>query len=230
MKKQKQEELLKMVEKNYNEIAVDYGETRRKKIWPVLEEILKNIKNESKVLDVGCGSAKILNVLKDKKVDYLGIDKCDKLLKLAKNDFNNFNFAKGDILELGKVDGLNYDYVFCVAVLHHLPGADLRLKALRQLKNKVAEDGRVIISVWALLEQQKYRKLIWKFWLLKLLGKNKMDFGDILFEWIGTKRIMSKRYYHAFRMGELKKLCKKAGFKIEEDYNDKFSYYLVLTV
>ncbi len=230
MKKEKQKELLKTVEKNYNEIATDYNETRKKKIWPALEDILANVKDRSKVLDVGCGSAKILSVLQDKNVDYLGIDKCDRLLKLAKSNFNDFDFKNGDILELGEVDGLNYDYVFCIAVLHHLPGADLRLKALKQLKNKVAKDGEVIISAWALWEQKKYRKIIWKFWLLKLLGKNTMDFGDILFEWIGTNKIMSKRYYHAFKMGEFKKLCKKAGFKIKEEHNDKFSYYLILTV
>jgi hypothetical protein len=60
------------------------------------------------------------------------------------------------------------------------------------------------------------------------MGRNQMDFGDVLFDW---KRggMTSKRYYHAFRRCELKKLVKKAGLKIEKIFRDRFNYYLVLT-
>ena len=56
-----------------------------------------------------------------------------------------------------------------------------------------------------------------------------MDFGDVLFDWLSDKgEYIGKRYYHAFRKHELKKICKKAGLKIERIYKDEYNYYAVL--
>jgi SAM-dependent methyltransferase len=128
---------------------------------------------------------------------------------------------------------MNFDYVFSIALLHHLPGSDLRIAALKQLKNKVSEDGKIIIIVWNLWGQKKFRKLIYKFFLLKLIKKNlpvgRMDFGDILFDWKNSAgEAQSRRYYHAFTKMELRKIIKKSGLKIEKLYKDKFNYYAIL--
>ena len=57
-----------------------------------------------------------------------------------------------------------------------------------------------------------------------------MDFGDILFDWKNSQgEKTSKRYYHAFKKGELKRVIKKAGLKIEKIYKDKYNYYALLT-
>lgn len=229
MKKQIQNEILKIVEKNYSEIAEEYSQTRKKMIWPSLDEILKNVKDGQKILDVGCGSGRILDVIKEREIDYLGVDKCESMLEFSKKNYPDFKFIQGDILELGKISEIDYDYVFCIAVLHHLPGMDLRVKALKQLKNKIKKDGKIIITVWNLWDEKKYSKLIWKFWLLKFFKKNKMDFGDILFDWAGPNNINSKRYYHAFTKQELKKICKLAGLKIEKLFKDKHNYYLIIS-
>jgi SAM-dependent methyltransferase len=133
------------------------------------------------------------------------------------------------MIDLGKISELNFDYVFSVATLHHLPGKDLRIQALKQMKNKIKKDGRIIITNWNLWKQKWSRKLILKFFLLKIFRKHKMDFGDILFDWKAEKDTgYSQRYYHAFRKRELKKITKKAGLKIEKIYRDKYNYYLVL--
>ena len=210
MKKQTEKEILKLVEKNYEDIAKEYGETRKKKIWPELQKYLDKIKDRDSVLDIGCGSGKILQAIGNKKIKYLGIDKSNGLLDFAKKNYPTFDFKKGDIFNLGDVAGIEYDWVFCIAVLHHIPSFDLQVKALRQMKNKIRNNGRIVLSVWNLWEQKKYRKLILKFWLLRLIKKNKMDFGDILFDWIGPNKNISKRYYHAFTKRQLKtKLMKR---------------------
>lgn len=230
MNKNKQKELLLLVEKNYKEVSSEYSETRKKEIWPNLRQFLEKIPVGARILDIGCGSAKVLQVLKDKNIKYLGVDPSKELLDMARKDFTGFQFKVGNILNLGEVPGLNYDYVLCVAVLHHIPGEDLRVKALKQLKNKVADGGKIILSVWNLWESKKHNKLIWKFLFLKLLRKNEMDFGDITFDWLGPNKKSSKRYYHAFTLRELKKLCKKAGLRVEEELNDDYNLYLVLSV
>ncbi len=233
MDKQTQKNLINLVNRNYKEIAEHYSETRKKHMFPLWDELLKitsNVKKGDKVMDVGCGNGRLLNAFGKKEIEYLGVDTSKALLKEAKKLHPGKKFVQGDILELSKLSEIDFDYVFCIAVLHHLPGKDLRIIALKQLKNKVSDNGEIIISVWNLWSQKKFRKLIWKFYILRLLGKNKMDFGDILFDWKNSKgEIVSKRYYHAFTKRELKKTARKAGLKIQKIYKDKFNCYLVLT-
>ena len=79
------------------------------------------------------------------------------------------------------------------------------------------------------MDSKKYYKLIWRFSILKLLNKNKMDFGDILFDWKNNQgNALSQRYYHAFTAKKLKKIAQKAELKIKKIYKDKYNYYLVL--
>ena len=229
MNKKTQKEILNIVKKNYSEIAEHYSETRKKELWPELIDLTKNIPANARVLDVGCGSGKLLKVLQEKKIYYLGIDPCAELLKQAGEQFPNFKFNKGDILNLGAINELNFDYIFCIAVLQHIPGKDLQIKALKQLKNKLSKNGKIILSVWNLWSKEKYRKLIWKFQLLKLINKNKMDFGDILFDWKNSQgENVSKRYYHAFHLFELKRIIKKSGLKIEKIYKDEYNIYAIV--
>ncbi|MBU4257135.1 class I SAM-dependent methyltransferase, partial [Patescibacteria group bacterium] len=132
MDKQTQKNLLEIVKRNYEEIAEDFNETRKKYLWPELLQLTRDIKDGDKILDVGCGSGRLLEALKDKKINYLGVDTSEKLIKLAEERYKaaGFEFQVRDILELSKIPEINFDYVFCVAVLHHLPGEDLRLASL----------------------------------------------------------------------------------------------------
>lgn len=234
MDKNTQQELLRIVEKNYNDIADDFHETRKKYLWPELLNLTNEVKNGDSILDVGCGNGRLLEAFKEKKIKYIGIDQSEELIKIAEKYYksdprfsvSDFQFRVANILELGKIPQMNFDHVFSIAVLHHLPGEKLRVDALKQLKNKIKNDGKIILTAWNLWPQKKYRKLILKFFILKLIGKNKMDFGDIVFNWKGEEG--KKRYYHAFREKELKKLIKKAELKIEKSYKDRYNYYLVL--
>lgn len=231
MDKQTQKNLLNIVKNNYDKAAEEFSDTRNRKSrsWGALVDITKQIPNDSSVLDVGCGNGRLLEIFGNKNIDYIGTDSSDELIKIAKKLHPEKKFEIIDALELSKLSQVDFDYVFSVAVLHHLPGQDLQIKALRQIKNKVSKDGKVVITNWNLWKQKRFRKLIWKFFILKLIGKNKMDFGDILFDWKNSQgEIVSKRYYHAFTKRSLKKIAKKAGLRVEKVYKDKFNYYLVL--
>ena len=237
MDKATQKELLNIVKRNYEEIAEDFCRSRQKKLWPGLEKLASEVGDGAKVLDVGCGNGRLLKIWLDKKIKYLGVDPSKRLIELAEKQYQivksssraNFKFQLGDISQLNKIPEINFDYVFCVAVLHHLPGANLRQQALKQLKNKVSDQGKIIITVWNLWRRRKERNLLVRYALLKLIGKNKMDWGDILFYWRNkTGRPVSQRYYHAFRRRELKRLIKKAGLKIDKFFSDGYNYYVVV--
>ncbi|HTW96753.1 MAG TPA: methyltransferase domain-containing protein [Candidatus Methylomirabilis sp.] len=229
MNKDTQKELLRIVKSNYEEDARTFDETREKPIWPPLAAQLKKVPAGARVLDVGCGNGRLLKVLAERQVKFLGVDQSEALIKICRDKYPEYQFRIGDILNLGEMPEYDFDYVFCVAVLHHLPGADSRLRALRQLKNKIKSGGKIILTVWNMWSLDKYRQMLYKFALLKIIGKNKMDFGDVLFDWRAPGGMMSKRYYHVFRFRELKRLAKKAGLRIEKGFKDKFNFYLILT-
>lgn len=226
MDKQTQNELLEVVRRNYREIADDFSETRRKYSWPEVVKLAEAVKDGDRVLDVGCGNGRLLEVFKDKTVDYLGVDASADLLEIAAKQYQEYKFVAGDILRLGEIPDIEFDFVFCLAVMHHLPGRELRVAALKQLKNKIKKDGKIILTVWNLWSRKKYRRLIWKFVLLKLIKKNKMDFSDIVFDWKNEGG--RTRYYHAFRKRELKKAIKGADMKIVRLYKDRYNYYAIL--
>jgi ubiquinone/menaquinone biosynthesis C-methylase UbiE len=232
MNKETQKILLKTVKDGYEKIAGDYNNTRSKYHTPLfdnLQQFVEEIKDGQKVLDVGCGNGKLIDLMDGKKIDYLGVDNSEALLKYAKQKYTNYRFVRADLLDLGKIPDINFDFVFCAAVLPHIPGEDLRVAALKQLKNKIVDNGKIIITGWNMWAQKKFRDKIIKYGLLKLTGKNKMDYGDILFDWKNSQgEAVAQRYYHAFTKCQLKRIAKKTGLKIEKLYRDKFNYYLVL--
>lgn len=230
MNKQTQDNLLEVVRNNYEEIASDFDETRKKYLWPELVRLAEVVKDGQTVLDVGCGNGRLRQVFKNKNIKYIGVDNSQGLIKLAEDNqesrIENQELLFGNILELDKLEKNNFDYIFCIAVLNHLPGKDLQIKALEQMKNKLAPGGKIIMSNWNLWSKQKFVKLIFKLLFLKIIGKNKMDFGDVVFDW--KKGQESQRYYHAFTKCGLRHVVCRAGLKIEKIYKDKFNFYTIL--
>jgi SAM-dependent methyltransferase len=252
MNKQTQNELLNIVKKNYQEIVKHFSETREKYLWPELLKLTKSVPDKSKVLDAGCGNGRLVKAFLEKEIHYLGVDNSRDLIEQAKLKYvsekifldnkvklkiksSDIDFKVADILDLGSIGDVDFDYVFSIAVLQHIPGRNLQIQVLRQLRNKIKKDGKIILSVWNMWSSEwetrgkSFRKQIFKFFLLRLIGKNKMDFGDIVFDWKNPKgEKVSRRYYHAFWKRELKKIIKKAGLRIEKIYKDKYNYYAVL--
>jgi len=218
-----------LVKKNYTEIAESFNQTRKRPVWPELSKLAERVSSGARVLDAGCGNGRLLEVFKDKEVEYLGVDFSPELIKKARQNYPQAKFLVADVLDLGSLAEVDFDWVFSVAVLHHLPGKDLRVRALKQMKNKIKKDGEIIVTVWNLEAQRWARRMRLKFFILKVFGKHQMDFGDILFDWKGEKdKGASRRYYHVFRKKELKKIAREAGLKVKKIYKDKHNYYLLL--
>ena len=233
MLKKTEKELLNIVKNNYEEIAEHFSETRKKEIWPELKKISSEVKENQNILDLGCGNGRLIDAF-DKKINYFGIDQSEALIKLAKERYPNYSFITGDALALSKINlkeknfPQKFDYIFSIAVLQHIPGKQKRIELIKSLKNNLNPKGKVVFSNWNMWEIPKYKKLIYKTFLLKLIGKNSLDFGDVVFDWKdNTGKITSRRYYHAFTKKDLKKLFKKSGFKVEKIYKDKYNFYLI---
>jgi len=191
---------------DYNLIAEDFSRTRER-IW---EEIgfLFTVKSGEKVLDLGCGNARYYQLLKN--ADYIGVDNSKELIKIAKQKYPKVNFFVQDALNLSFENNF-FDKIFNIAVLHHIPSQGLRLQFLKEAKRVLRPGGKLTLTVWK-FHQKKERPLLIKYTILKIIGRSKLDFKDILEPWADK----TERYYHWFSQRELKRLVKKAGFKIEK--------------
>ncbi|MFA6194967.1 MAG: class I SAM-dependent methyltransferase [Patescibacteria group bacterium] len=227
MNKDQAENILNLVKRNYNEIAASFDATRKKEIWPIMREFAADVKNGDHVLDAGCGNGRLLEALKDKKIKYLGIDNSAELIKSAQQNYPSYEFREVDILDLNDLPENDFDHIFCLAVLQHIPSQELRVKFLKNLAAKLKPAGRLVISTWNLGRLPKYRRLILKNYWLKLTGRYQLEARDLIFPWKDSSgQNVSDRYYHAFTVSEIKRLSTAAGLQIKELRRDKYNIWV----
>jgi 2-polyprenyl-3-methyl-5-hydroxy-6-metoxy-1,4-benzoquinol methylase len=140
----------------YNAIGQEFSASRQY-IWPDLKPFLDGIKPGSSILDVGCGNGRLLLGLPS-KIKYTGLDISQILLKEAIKAHPDRQFLKADITQKKCWQHLpNYDYIFCVAVLHHLSTFKDQLQLLKQIQKHLKPQGKILITAWNLW-QPKYLK------------------------------------------------------------------------
>lgn len=201
--------LLDKTHQDYNLIAKDFSSTRRF-IWQGLEPLYNYALPKEKVLDLGCGNGRLLQIFKEIDIDYTGVDSSEKLIEIAKKTYPNTKFEVADALRL-PFSSNYFDKIYSIAVLHHIPSAELRLQFLEGVKRVLKPEGLLIFTVWDLWRWRKFGKIL-KFTILKILGASKLDFKDIFAPWQGN----CQRYIHCFSKKELEGLIEKAGFRVKE--------------
>ncbi len=209
MNKEYAKYLLDKTRQDYNAIAKSFSSTRRF-VWQGLEPLYNYALPREKVLDLGCGNGRLLQIFKEIDIDYTGVDSSEKLIEIAKKLYPNAKFQVADALH-PPFPTNHFDKIYSVAVLHHIPSNQLRLEFLDGVKRVLKPDGLLILTVWDLWRWQRLGP-IFKFTLLKALGRSKLDFKDIFVPWRNTRQ----RYIHCFTQGELERLIEKAGFRIKE--------------
>jgi len=94
------------------------GITNRHK--EIMKRIADEIEPNSSLLDVGAGHGYFYNFVKDKNVNYVGVDTSVKMLQIAKQKHPEATVLYGDIYTIHK-DLEPRDYVVVIDVLIHLP-------------------------------------------------------------------------------------------------------------
>ncbi len=113
------------------------------------------------------------------------------------------------------------DGILTFAVLHHLPGVELRQRVLRQARSLLSPGGLFIHSVWQFQHSPRLmeRRLPWE----KVgLNADELDAGDTLLDWRhalpGQQDQVGFRYVHLFSRPELAVLANDAGFEIISEF------------
>lgn len=137
------------VKNTYNLIAPEFSASRRY-LWPEIKPYLDCLPENASVLDLGCGNGRLLTAI-DKPINYVGVDFSTSLIKEARKIHPGSKFIIGDISNASIYKLLpQFDAIFCLAVLHHLPTHQNHQFVIDQIKKHLKPDGFAVISVWNL--------------------------------------------------------------------------------
>lgn len=209
-------QLLKLNHQFYQTFAQDFSATRQR-IQPGVESVLEMIPPSVTLLDLGCGNGALAGRLNQTghTGTYVGVDSSKDLVEIAqKRKLPKAQFMWGDITdpEWGSdLPGTPFDFVFCFAVLHHIPSVELRTQLLEKVHSLLAPKGRFILSNWQFLESPRLRGRIQP-WATIGLSDADVDEGDYLLDW--RRGGEGLRYVHHFSGSELQSLAVKTGFRV----------------
>ena len=160
----------------------------------------KGFCGKGRILDIGCGSGRNLLPFAKAGFDCYGIDFSEEMLKHAA-EFGKTNKIKLK-LKYGRAQFIpfptkSFDYAMSIAVLHHLKKED-HLRALSEMFRVLKNNGKAVITVWNHLNPKFFKFILKK---------------EAFVPWKLNDQTYL-RYYYFFSFWELKKLIRKAGFKI----------------
>jgi tRNA (uracil-5-)-methyltransferase TRM9 len=108
-----------------------------------------------------------------------------------------------------------FDCVLMLAVLHHIPGSDVRARIMRQVRELLAPQGRIVISTWQFLDSERMRKKIVP-WNVVGIDERELEPGDALLNW--KRGGTGLRYCHWIGGDELRLLAAQADLNIVETF------------
>lgn len=196
----------------YDAFAKDFAQTRDRS-WPEFDLFFPLIKKGERVLDLGCGNGRLRKFLPDTLIApgaYFGFDLSEKLLDIARKQFPQDAFFKGNFGISLPFGAENFDWVISIAAFHHLFDKKSQESFLSESLRVMKPGGHIFITTWVLPE-----KYFWmNFWRGRVFTKN----------WIipfGPQK--HPRTYRNVPEYELEKLLRKKGFKIlrAEKFEDR---------
>lgn len=217
----REEKIKDDLKKVYNEIAVEFSASRVYP-WKELQVFIPHIKENFKILDLGCGNGRLLKSLEplNTKYHYTGVDFSENLIAEAKKDFTDPNKAIFKIADMTKINFANnsFDMVFMIASFHHLPSKNERLDLLFKINRWLKPGGYLFMTNWNLWQRKYIRYFFKNFW-------QKKSWNNFFIPWhMGYGQVVW-RFYHSFTTGELISLLRKTGFTLSPIgvYQTKFN-------
>ncbi len=224
MKTETASRLLRLNRKFYLDFAGQFSETRTPG-QPGLERILPYIPHFCRLLDVGCGNGRLALWLDAKgiRAKYVGVDSSEELLAHARDMTSGLKdvsveFAQADTSEPNWTNALphrEYDVVFSISLLHHIPSSELRGRLFRDFAELLRPGGLLIVATWQFLASPRMRRKIVP-WDRIGLPDDDLEQGDYLLDW--KRGGVGYRYCHLVDEGELRLLAERAGLEMIETF------------
>jgi tRNA (uracil-5-)-methyltransferase TRM9 len=205
----------------YDRFGASFSATRQH-LQLGVKKILESVNGDENILDLGCGNGELARALAKRghRGSYLGLDFSLPLLRDADFPAKEFpaTFAQADLTSTSwsvNLQPSTFNLVFSFAVLHHIPGDEIRLNILRTVRELMAEDGRFVLSNWQFLNSEKLKRRI-KPWEAAAISPSEVDAGDYLMDWRSGGQGL--RYVHHFTAQELSALAEQGGFRVKDSF------------
>ncbi|MDA3815328.1 MAG: class I SAM-dependent methyltransferase [Patescibacteria group bacterium] len=221
MNHNREREILSDLESGYDEMSDKFSGTR-KYFWGDFEFISSYVDNGDKVLDLGCGNGRLLEIFKNKNIEYFGLDVSRKLVNIAKGKYSGekIKFDKiSDSSSLSFSDSF-FNVIFSIAVFHHFP-RNYALKVAKELYRITKPGGVIVISAWNLWQKRFWKNIfgadvIWKK-IFQVGEYQGLGLKDIFISFKNNnKQEIFNRYHYAYTQKELENILIEAGFEIEK--------------
>ncbi|MCK4900150.1 MAG: class I SAM-dependent methyltransferase [Anaerolineales bacterium] len=185
--------------------------------------MLNRFSSEDRFLDLGCGNGELAREMDRRGYQgtYVGLDFSPGLLAVAReSSFRNLqsNFITADLTSPdweSIIPNQHFDIVLAFAVLHHLPGDDLRQLFLHNVLAHTEPMGQFFHSEWQFLRSERLRSRI-QSWDNIGLSESDVEPGDYLLDW--RRGGYGLRYVHHFTEDELADLATRTGFTVLETF------------
>lgn len=182
-----------IVESGYDKIYKTYHKQRRVGSIDVtkfstnkkeLNDLVRLLSKNSKILDVGCGNGPVAKFFTDKNFDVVGIDISRNMLKLARKNVPKAKFYKMDMTRI-RFASNSFDVITCFYAVTHVPRR-YHSKILNKFYKILKPNGYLLISVG--MKDTK--------------------------SWIEENWLGAEMYFSGFDKETNLKLIEKTGFKI----------------
>ncbi len=191
----------------YDVFAENFSQTRQAG-WPEFELLCPLIHTGERVLDLGCGNGRLRKIFTEQGIApgaYFGLDISEKLLRIAKENYPDDYFFRGDFGKNLPFGADQFDVISAIASFHHLLSKKEQKTFFQEVFRILKPGGRLFLTTW---------KLPRKYWWHNFGKKNwNIPFG----------KKQHPRTYRKTSDRELEKLAKKAGFTVKscELFRDK---------
>lgn len=237
-------QLLALSDAFYRAHAEAFDASRGHRAWPGWQRLLEWLpaidsaagstgKSPLRVLDIGCGNARLARFLHDSGFDlqYLGVDANKALLASARRRWPSDladrcelilqNFLLSDEPGSALPDG-PFDLIAVMGVLHHVPGRDWRLALLRAAAARLAPGGLLALAAWQFADRERFKRrtVDWSaagFALNKPIDLNFLEAGDRLLRF-GNDEATPPRYCHQVSAPEFEGWPEELGLEPLADY------------
>ncbi len=212
--------LLQINQEFYQTFGLAFAETRRR-LQPGVRTILEAISPEAAVLDLGCGSGEVARALAASGFHgrYVGLDWSRSLLDQARRagipPWVSLEAIDLSVPGWSRAVSGHFDVLLAFALLHNLPGQERRAAFVREAVSRMADGGRMVVSVWNFLASGRLRRRVVSW---EEIGQRAGDVeaGDYLLDWRRGGRGL--RYVHHFSPQELTALARGAGLVVERQF------------
>jgi tRNA (uracil-5-)-methyltransferase TRM9 len=212
--------LLEINQGFYDQFSGSFSATRNQ-VQPGVRQLIGDIELDARVIDIGCGNGTLARALASQGFSghFLGVDLSEGLLENARQLLENplsgsYDFQLIDLADPNWPASITQranHWLVSFAVLHHLPGEELRQTTVKAFHQLITPDGFVAVSVWQWQNSPRLRKRVLP-WSTVDLNPEHLDQGDVLLDWRAGES-PGLRYVHTFSEDSLSALATQGGFQ-----------------